>query len=348
MKYIVRSVDGDEYGPFSREELQNLVSEERLGPGDFIRREAGRTWSPFEKIAGLGEGIELVTEEPPTTSARTATAGIAKTAEPSKTAPIRPTVGAEVVEKSRSNKDDEVQSSERGETSIAEDDSGEDRVSAREAEDRATQDRLSGTADPNTFLSLGLPITLGVEEEVHFTAVQSFTDALRESTFNAILGHRGRLVCTSRRIVTVRPSVFRPSMQIAWVESTSMAAIQTRRNLFRMVVGVVLVFYAISTAIMSGLTSGIMAGTGLGGPFLTLAGTAGLVVASVIGLLGLLGILTANRRAMVISSSGSEIVFGCMAIGPWHLAQIDAARLSSPIAASAGDRITPPTSLDED
>ena len=43
MKYIVRSVDGDEYGPFSREELQNLVSEERLGPGDFIRREAGRT-----------------------------------------------------------------------------------------------------------------------------------------------------------------------------------------------------------------------------------------------------------------------------------------------------------------
>ena len=55
MRYIVRSVDGDEYGPFSRRELLDLVRDRRLGPGDFVRRETGRTWSPFERIAGLAD-----------------------------------------------------------------------------------------------------------------------------------------------------------------------------------------------------------------------------------------------------------------------------------------------------
>ena len=85
---------------------------------------------------------------------------------------------------------------------------------------------------------------------------------------------------------------------------------------------------------------------------LNLANNAGLIIASVIGLLGVLAIITASRRAMVVSSSGSEIVFGCMALGPWHLAQVDGARLSSPVASagvsSGGDRIAPPTESDED
>ena len=55
MKYIVRSLDGREYGPFTSAQLRELKDSERLGPGDFIRRETGKTWSPFEKIPGLGD-----------------------------------------------------------------------------------------------------------------------------------------------------------------------------------------------------------------------------------------------------------------------------------------------------
>ena len=55
MKYVVRSLDGREYGPFTSDQLRDLRAGQRLGPGDFIRRENGRTWSPFEKIPGLGD-----------------------------------------------------------------------------------------------------------------------------------------------------------------------------------------------------------------------------------------------------------------------------------------------------
>ncbi|MEE2894982.1 MAG: DUF4339 domain-containing protein, partial [Planctomycetota bacterium] len=75
MKYIVRSVDGDEYGPFTSEELRDLVREDRLGPGDYVRRESGQTWSPFEKIAGLGDRLP--------------------DADASPKRPTRPTIGAE-------------------------------------------------------------------------------------------------------------------------------------------------------------------------------------------------------------------------------------------------------------
>ena len=355
MKYIVRSVDGDEYGPFSREDLQNLVREERLGPGDFIRRETGKTWSPFEKIPGLGENFELTTKEPPTATLETAPT--VQTAATVRTTPTRPTVGAEVVGNGKPKLESDVHSiptdvlpTVTGD-SKSEDDSKSEKVVAFEAEDRTTDDILTSAADPNTFLSLGLPITLGPEEDVHFTAAQSFIDAFRESALNAILGHRGTMVCTSRRIVVVRPSMIRASMQIAWMESTSMVGIETRRNLFRMVVGVVLLFYAavsmLGAAMIGGAANSIGGGLGLDS-FLNVAGTAGLIIASAIGLLGVLAIITASRRAMVVSSSGSEVVFGCMALGPWHLAQIDAARLSSPIASPGGDRITPPTTLGED
>ncbi|MBC02756.1 MAG: hypothetical protein CMJ34_05555 [Phycisphaerae bacterium] len=189
-----------------------------------------------------------------------------------------------------------------------------------------------------------------MDEEVHFVAGQSFLDAFRESIFNAVLGHRATMICTSRRVVVVRPSSLRASMQIAWIDATGMAAIERRRNLFRMVVGVVLLFYAISSlagGMLSGFAAGLAGGSGIDGSILSMASSAGLIIASVAGLLGLLAILTASRRAMVVSCSGSEVLFCCMAMGPWHLAQIDAARQSlSSDAPSSKGRIAPPTTFE--
>ena len=62
---MVRNQEGSEFGPFTSDQLHELVRLNRLGPGDFVRRESGRTWSPFEKISGLGGsgGGEEISEE---------------------------------------------------------------------------------------------------------------------------------------------------------------------------------------------------------------------------------------------------------------------------------------------
>lgn len=336
MKYIVRSVDGDEYGPFSREELRNLVREDRLGPGDFIRREVGKTWSPFEKIAGLGDDLGIVTKE--------------SSVEMHPTTPTRPTVGAEVVGNGTSTARPVQPAPEVEETSLVEDDPAPEMPLDSRPQITTEVEPLAMPGEPNPFLAHGLPISMGTDEEVHFVAAQSFIDAFRDSMFNAILGHRAIMICTSRRIAVVRPSSLRPSMEIAWIESIGSVAIQSRRNLFRMVIGILLLLYAISSllgGVIGAFASSMAGGAGFDGSLLALTSSAGLVIASVVGPLGLLAFLTARQRAMVVGSNGTEIVYACRALGPWHLAQVDAARLSSPIASPAGDRISPPTSFRE-
>ena len=138
-------------------------------------------------------------------------------------------------------------------------------------------------------------------------------------------------------------------MQIAWMDSVHMVAIEQRRNTFRLVVGVVLLLYAFSSlasGVLSGFIASLTGNAGMQGNFLSLASTVGLAISAVAGLLGLVTFLTARRRAMVVSSSGSELVFGCMAVGPWHLAQVDGARLSLPDTSTSNDRIVPPTTPD--
>ena len=319
MRYIVRSVDGDEYGPFDRKELQRLVTEQRLGPGDFIRRESGRTWSPFEKIAGLAEESSV------------STAGIVD-------APIRPRVDPrpEVLGLD-SEPDPPVTASPRFPRTRIDadmdrsdtDDDSNDLIELTPSTFGAASERDDdGTGDepqPNPFTRLGLPIRLEEGEQVRFVIIQSFLDALRESPFNAILGHRGTLICTDARVVVARPSLIRPSMAIVWLSSAGSASLETRRRIIRLILGLLFLFNAFSILVSGPITNGVMeALTGSSSPAGSIVSGLTLSIGAICALLGLLLVATASARSMVVTATGAEAVFGCARIGPWHLSQIDA------------------------
>ena len=343
MKYVVRSVDGDEYGPFSRTELQKLVEEQRLGPGDFIRRESGKTWSPFEKIAGLATSsdaeIQVELEDPA----------------PEAVTPRRPVVGAEVSgsiaadRKPRRPVDHPKVGDRILDEEEVEDEGGTENEMAElslGSPTTPTFEAPSTTADPNPFRSFGLPISLEVDEDVRFVVAQSFLDALRESPFNALLGHRASLICTSRRLAMIRPSALRSSMSIAWIDTAGMVAIENRRSVVRLVVGFIFLVYAASAftgGMLSGLAAGATAASGVDGSLLTIASSAGIILGALTGLLGILAILSSGRTSLVLTGSGAELVFGCRAVGAWHLAQIDAVRLHLPFGSVNREPNAPPT-----
>ena len=319
MQYIVRSVDGDEYGPFDRKELQRLVSEQRLGPGDFIRRENGRTWSPFEKIAGLAEESSASTAGTvnapirPRVDPRPEVLGLDPDPDPPVTAgPRLP----------RTRIDAEI---DRSET----DDDSNDLIGSTPSMFDAASDRGDdGTRDgsqPNPFTRLGLPISLEEGEQVRFVIIQSFLDALRESPLNAILGHRGTLICTDARVAVARPSLMRPSMAIVWLSAAGSASLETRRRIIRLIFGLLFLFNAFSILVSGPITGAVMEAIGGStGPAGSIMSGLTLSIGVVCVMFGLLLIATASARSMVVTATGAEVVFGCARIGPWHLSQIDA------------------------
>ena len=309
MQYIVRSVDGDEYGPFDRKELQRLVGEQRLGPGDFIRRENGRTWSPFEKIAGLSDETD---ESNP---------GAVNT-------PVRPRVDPQPevlgLEEDSTSHPSPILPRTRIDAPASEPGIRIDFADPGESRIKDPFERPGDESQPNPFTRLGLPITLEDGEQVRFVIIQSFLDALRESPLNAILGHRGTLVCTDARVVVARPSLIRPSMAIAWLSSAGGASLETRRRFIRMLFGVAFLFYAFSILLSGPMTNAALGALG-GPPGASVMSGLTFLVGGLFGILGVLFLVTASARSLVVTANGPELIFGCSRIGPWHLAQVDAA-----------------------
>jgi len=374
MRYVVRSVDGAEYGPFTSDELRQLVREQRLGPGDFVRREEGRTWSPFEKIAGLADVVagdaaptsrdtqtpstpsSSITSPPPDaseSSARPSRPRLDPTperidAEETSAPPpdaertieidldsILPPMDADVAHADSGSRSPPPASSFAGTPSPGSTD--------------AVRARASIPVDParstNPFVAAGLPIDLLEGEEVEFVLVQSFLDACRGSLIGAALGHRGRLVCTTHRAATIMPGFGRSSMTVAWLDRIHAAAVRSRTSMARLIFGVICLLYAAYAVVGSLAVGAAMSAIGGGGAAVGgITAILGAVVAAVAGLLGLYLVLTARGRAVIVGDAADGITFACAAAGPWHLARIDAGRMRSIGAPTATDgrRSSPP------
>ena len=359
MRYVVRSVDGAEYGPFTSDELRQLVREQRLGPGDFVRREEGRTWSPFEKIAGLADAATSSTgtsSSDPATESASPPAGpsrprldptperidVAETSAPPRDAErtieidldsILPPMDADVAHADSGSRSPPPASSFAGTPSPGSTD--------------AVRARASIPVDParstNPFVAAGLPIDLLEGEEVEFVLVQSFLDACRGSLIGAALGHRGRLVCTTHRAATIMPGFGRSSMTVAWLDRIHAAAVRSRTSMARLIFGVICLLYAAYAVVGSLAVGAAMSAIGGGAAVGGITAILGAVVAAVAGLLGLYLVLTARGRAVIVGDAADGITFACAA-GPWHLAQIDAGRMRSvgiPVATD-GRRSSPP------
>ena len=337
MRYIVRSVDGAEYGPFTSEELRQLVRERRLGEGDFVRRQAGRTWSPFEKIAGLAEAADEVVDGVADQMTDGASLSAAPTIPiPSRNGeerrPLRPRLEAAAERLDAEEAADDSAAPleiEPASTSAA------SNTAAMEAPpitpiDPDAPPRPRVPVDParseNPFVAAGLPIDLLPDESIQFVLVQSFTDATRSSVLGSLLGHRARLVCTDRRAVVIHPGIGRSTMVVSWLDRVDQAGVQARTSLVRMVGGIICLLYA-AYAVAASAAGGVALGAlGIGGAAGTAILVGGLVIAGIAGLLGLLLVLTARARSVTV---GDGIQFPCAAAGPWHLARIDEGRMRS-------------------
>jgi len=307
MKYIVRSVDGREYGPFGSDELRELADQSRLGPGDFVRRETGRTWSPFERIPGLGD-------RPPTprTDAPSPGPGLPSGAENAPELEITEFESTpEPLEEAEDAEPDDLVST----------------VFERTSGSGHELDLARASANANALVENGvLVVRLPGESDV-FTLNQSFLDMTRNSLLAAVLGRRGALICTNRRIATVLPDLMTQSTRIAYPERIRSIGVERRTSPLRLVFGAILLLNAILTVVGAGLLGTVTTALdAAAGTSIAAASTgASVAIAAIFGLAGVLLLLTSTSRALVVDG-GESISFPCGRVTAWHLGRLDEAR----------------------
>lgn len=280
---MVRNQEGAEFGPFTSAELHELVRLDRLGPGDFVRREVGRTWSPFEKISGLGDssGVEGISEQ----AAEEVVVPISQPASPIPPAAIVDSAPAE----------------------------------SGEAFSRGDTPPLMKDARDNPFHPIGVLIDRLPDEELLFVLRQTFLDSLRSSILATILGRRGTMVCTNRRVVVVAPTITSTSVQMAYLDRVGLIARTSKTSIWRIVLGVILLIWAASMFFPAFFLGGTGAAVGIIGAMF------GWFMGAIFALAGLSFVLTATSRVLMVEA-GEALVFVSSAASPWHLGQIDTAR----------------------
>jgi hypothetical protein len=333
MKYVVRSLDGREYGPFTSDQLRDLRAGQRLGPGDFIRRENGRTWSPFEKIPGLGDlgdAADLTRNDAPLAGPSAlpdqdvfpATPDLDDVATPPadlQRDPLRTNAVDAADEMDEMDEMDDspvaitISSTSQIELDIA---------------------RASASAD--MLVQHGVLVNRLPGETDVFTLKQSFLDVARHSMLAALLGRRGVLVCTSRRIAVVLPSVSSRTIRIAYPGQSRSIGLERRTSLVRLIFGVMLFLNAIVTFLGSSLLGGLAAvvdgAAGVG--IAEASGALGWGIAALFAAGGAFLLITSTAKALVIDA-GDPVVFPCSRATAWHLGRIDDAHHMS-LEATAG------------
>jgi hypothetical protein len=169
-----------------------------------------------------------------------------------------------------------------------------------------------------------------------FTLKQSFLDVARHSMLAALLGRRGVLVCTSRRIAVVLPSVSSRTIRIAYPGQSRSIGLERRTSLVRLIFGVMLFLNAIVTFLGSSLLGGLAAvvdgAAGVG--IAEASGALGWGIAALFAAGGAFLLITSTAKALVIDA-GDPVVFPCSRATAWHLGRIDDAHHMS-LEATAG------------
>ena len=307
MKYIVRSVDGREYGPFASDELRELADQRRLGPGDFVRRETGRTWSPFERIPGLGDRPEISRTDASFPGPDASTGG---------------EEGLEVEMADFKPTPDPVDHQADGES-----DQPTSPIFDRTTSSGHELDLARASANADALVENGVLVERLPGEIDVFTLTQSFLDMSRNSILAAMLGRRGVLICTNRRIATVLPDLMTQSARIAYPERIRSIGVERRTSPIRLLFGGILLLNALFTllgaSLLGTVTTALDAAAGT-----SLAATstgASIVIAALFGLAGILLLLTSTSRALVVDG-GESIAFPCGRVTAWHVGRLDEAR----------------------
>ena len=109
-------------------------------------------------------------------------------------------------------------------------------------------------------------------EVVCYTLAQDFVDAFRVSMFAALLGKRGTLVVTSRRVIIANATLTTRHVDVLYLDAIDRVSVATRVSVARCVLGGVFALGGVLTLLLA--MSGILGSVGLIMPFGSMIATA--------------------------------------------------------------------------
>ena len=298
-QYMVRRADGAIYGPYPASRLREFAAQGKISPRDYLRAERGTRWEMALRagcLAGAfgGSDADSTDLEPAEVDAvpvlvEPAAAPTQSTAASPSESPARPGAKPPM--------------------------SDEDAQAAIDLARRLQRARL--------------PIQLMQAESVLVLRQQSFFDAAARSAISAVMGRRGTLVATTRRVAAVVPGLFGDETTVVDLSRVTSVRVGRRIALRRMLSGSILIFNGFLAWIASGLFgfAGSSLSKLLGGMGDLLGGGAsyadGMVSAAQVirwmgfGLmaLGAVALLASVRRALVVHAGSVKITFHCARAG---------------------------------
>ena len=336
---MVRRADGAVYGPYPASRLREFAAQGKISPRDWVRAERGTRWEMALRAGCLAgafgagepdsadlEPHEIDADEVPTRAEHVSAAqphahaphGARADASSAPATPERSTVRAD-----GSSGNEPAQPPGQGAMS------DEDAEASIDLARRLQRARL--------------PIQLMRGESVLVLRQQSFFDAAARSAISAVMGRRGTLVATTRRIAAVVPGLFGDETTVVDLDRVTSVRVGRRIAFRRMVSGSFLIVNGMLAWVAAWLfgmagnsLSGLLGGMGdlLGGD--TSYGDSMVSASQVIrwigfGLmaLGAVALLASIRRALVVHAGSVKIDFHCARAGARDVAAISDAMQGS-------------------
>jgi hypothetical protein len=329
LQYMVRRADGAVYGPYPASRLREFAALGKISPRDYIRAERGTRWEMALRAGCLAGAF----------GCSDADSADLEPAEIESAAPMTPVTDGE--HGSAAGERTEAAPAPHGDQLPAAASPASLRAAASTAQP-GSQPPLSDD-DAQAAMDLArrlqrarLPIQLMQDESVLVLRQQSFFDAAARSAISAVMGRRGTIVATTRRVAAVVPGLFGDETTVVDLGRVTSVRVGRRIALRRMLSGSILAFNGLLAWIASGLFgfAGSSLSRLLGGMGDLLGGDTsyadGMVSAAQVirwigfGLiaLGAVAVLASVRRALIVHAGSVRITFHCARAGTRDIAAI--------------------------
>ena len=337
---MVRRADGAVYGPYPASMLRSFASQGKISPRDWVRAEHGTRWEMALRagcLAGAFGGGDADVEDLEPHELEPTSAPMAAEAAPHRT--WQDHDGQAMAEAGASHDRDAVSSAPtrtEGATSGA-------RAHAPGEPALSDEDAHAEIDLAQRLQRARIPIQLMPGESVLVLRQQSFFDAAARSAVSAVMGRRGTIVATTRRIGAVVPGLFGDETTVVDLGRVTSVRVGRRIAIRRMISGSLLILNGLlawAAAWLFGMAgkslSGVLGGMGdlLGGD--TSYGDSMVSASQVIrwigvGLLalGAVALLASIRRAIVVHAGSVKITFHCARAGTRDLTAISDAMQDS-------------------
>lgn len=189
------------------------------------------------------------------------------------------------------------------------------------AEPRATPRKDDGLVRHIEPLALrGFNVRKLDGEDVESVEPQSFLDAFRLSMLAAIIGRRGVLVLTNRRVFVTNATISTRALQSAYLDRIDRIGFGSRVAIGKLLLGVLLVLAGVGIQ-LAPMLMGLISGTGFAMPTIEPA-------ALVFVAIGIIMVLLARYRALEIGVASGTIMFAKRSLELDTLSRIDEIRES--------------------